>query len=99
MHLRVFQSAGQLAVEISSPARKSDLKWFVPLVPENSEALLGVNPAELVKVKFKDENFAVLFFLIRTVRITKTGQTVVGSLSLEDSISVLNNVYDRLAYD
>jgi hypothetical protein len=88
-----------MAVEISSPSRKSDLKWFVPLLPENSEALLSVDPTALVKFKFKDENFAVPFFLIVTVRITKTNQTVAGSLSLEDSINVLNNIYDRLAYD
>jgi hypothetical protein len=100
MHLRVFQSTEQaLAVEISSPARKSDLKWFVPLQPENSEMLRAIDPTEIVRVKFRDENHIVPFFLIRTVRITESSQVVVGTLSLEDSINVLNNVYDRLAYD
>ena len=61
--------------------------------------LRSVDSTEMVKVKFRDENYVILFFLIRTVQITASSQVAVGTLSLEDSISVLNNVYDRLAYD
>jgi hypothetical protein len=35
--------------------------------------------------------------LIRTIRVREG--TVVGTLTLEDSINVLNNIFDRLAFD
>jgi hypothetical protein len=100
MNLRVFKSAEEsLVIEISSPELKSALKWFVPLLPEDSEKLKNLSVADLVKVAYDNKVFYVPFFLIRTVRIEEGRETVVGSLNLDDSINVLNNIYDRMAYD
>jgi hypothetical protein len=100
MNLRVFQSAEKsLVVEISSPELKSKFKWFVPLLPEGSEKLQNIVPTELAKVVYESKHFHVPFLLILTVQIEEGREMVVGSLNLEDSINVLNNIYDRLAFD
>jgi len=100
MSLRVFKSAeGTLAVEISSPELKSSLKWFVPLYSEGANELQGIEPVDLVKVTYGNKIFYVPFFLVRTVQIEGGSTAVAGSLGYEDSINVLNNIYDRLAYD
>jgi hypothetical protein len=100
MNLRIFQSReAALAVEISSPKLKSGLKWLVPLLPAGSEKIQNLEPIELVRVRYLDQDFFVPFFLIWTARVDEPRQTVVGALSPEDSINVLNNVYDRLGYD
>jgi hypothetical protein len=100
MNLRVLRSAeGSLTVEISSPELQSVHKWFVPLLPEDSGELKGLDPAGLVSVMYQDKTHRVPFFLILTVPVEDPRELVVGALSQEDSINVLNNIYDRLAYD
>lgn len=99
MNLRVFRSAeDSLAVEVSSPELQSNFKWLVALLPEDSEDLKGINPSELVRVSFDSKTHFVPFLLINTVRLVDV-QVLVGALGLEDSINILNNIYDRLAYD
>ena len=100
MNLRVFRSAESvLMVEISSPSLESELKWFVPLVERDSEKLQNVNPREQIHLEFQGKPYSVLFMLIRTIRIEENREGIVGQLTLEDSINVLNNIFDRLAYD
>jgi hypothetical protein len=100
MNLRVFKLAeSALMLEISSPELDSGLKWFVPLLEKDSEKLHNVNPREQIDVLFQEEPYAVLFMLIRTIRVGDDRGTIEGKLTLEDSINVLNNIFDRLAFD
>jgi hypothetical protein len=100
MNLRVFRTADEsLAIEISSPTLSSSLKWFVPLLPANSPGVQNLNPAEIVRVSYESAAFVVPFFLIRTVRVEVGREEVVGQLSSDNSIDILNNIYDRMAYD
>ena len=100
MNLRVFRSVEEsLVVEVSSPELESLLKWFVPLLPDGSDKLKALRPEDLVKVSYEGVAFHVPFILIRTIRIAEGREVVVGTLNNEDSINVLNNIYDRLAYD
>jgi hypothetical protein len=98
MNLRVFKLAeSALMLEISSPSLRSDLKWFVPMLEADSEKLEDVSPHEQIDVEFQGKSCAVLFMLIKTIRVREGA--VIGTLTLEDSINVLNNVLDRLAFD
>jgi hypothetical protein len=100
MNLRVLRSAeGSLTVEISSPELQSVHKWFVPLLPEDAVELKELDPTGLVSVMYRDKTYRVPFFLILTIPVENPRKLVVGTLSREDSINVLNNIYDRLAYD
>lgn len=99
MNLRVFSLAeSAMMVEISSPSLDSELKWFVPLLESDSEKLRGVSAARQIPVTFQGRSYTVAFMLIRTVRVPQSAQPI-GTISTEDSINVLNNIYDRLAYD
>jgi hypothetical protein len=99
MNLRVFShSDGAMMLEVSSPSLDSDLRWFVPLLERDLEKLQGVSEARQIRVTFQGRECVVAFMLIRTVRVQGSVQPI-GTISLEDSINVLNNIIDRLAYD
>ena len=100
MSLRVFKSGeDSLAVEVSSPQSKSSFKWFTPLYPEEAVELQNIDPMNLVKVIFDGKRFYVSFLVIWTAKVLDDRKAVMGTLGYEDSINVLNNIYDRLAYD
>ena len=100
MNLRVFKLAeGPLMLEISSPKLESELKWFVPLLEKHSDKLKDVNSREQIEVMFQSKPFVVLFMLVRTIRVGNKDGSIEGVLTLEDSINVLNNFFDRLAFD
>lgn len=86
-------------LEISSPSLRSELKWFVPMLEVTSEKLQNVSLRERLDVEFQGKSYVILFMLIRTVRLSQGRSAIVGTLTLEDSINVLNNVFDRLAFD
>jgi hypothetical protein len=48
---------------------------------------------------FQEKPYVVLFMLIRTIRVGDNRGTIEGELTLEDSINVLNSIFDRLAFD
>jgi len=99
MNLSVFKTAENArVVEISSPSLKSNLKWFVPLLAENSEKSRNIKSSDVIRVTFAQAHL-VPYMLVRTVRIEENPRHVVGTLSPEDSTNLLNNVYDRLAFD
>jgi hypothetical protein len=100
MNLRVFKlTGGALMLEISSPKLESELKWFVPLLEKDSPKIRDISPREQVEVVFQDEPYVVPFMLVSTIRIGANRGPIEGALTLEDSINVLNNIFDRLAFD
>jgi hypothetical protein len=100
MNLRVFKLAeSALMLEISSPKLESGLKWFVPLLEKGAKELHDVNTREQIDVVFQKKPYVVLFMLVRTIRLENKRGSVEGALTLEDSINVLNNIFDRLAFD
>lgn len=99
MNLRVFSLADSaMMLEISSPSLDSDLRWFVPLLESGSEKLRSVSPVRQIPVTFQGRQCMVAFMLVRTIRVQSSAQPI-GTISLEDSVNVLNNIFDRLAYD
>src|SRR6266481_2883385 len=100
MNLRVFaNSSGNLLVEISHPSLKSALRWFLPMLPQESSALRGIDPSRLVAVRLHDKLYQVPYLHIRTIRLRTASLTEVGQLEPEDSINVLNHIQDILAWD
>jgi hypothetical protein len=100
MNLRVFKLAESAPMlEISSPELESELTWFVPLLEKDSEKLRNVNSHEQINVVFQNKPCVVLFMLVRTIRVENKRGPIEGALTLEDSINVLNNIFDRLAFD
>jgi hypothetical protein len=100
MNLRVFKLAeSTLMLEVSSPGLESELKWFVPLLEKDSGKLHNINSREQINVAFQNKPYVVLFMLVNTIRVGDKRGSIEGVLTLEDSINVLNNIFDRLAFD
>jgi hypothetical protein len=100
MNLRVFKLAeSALMLEISSPKLESELKWFVPMLEKDSDELQKVNSREQIDVMFQNKPYVVLFMLVRTIRVGSKRGAIEGVLTMEDSINILNNFFDRLAFD
>jgi hypothetical protein len=100
MRLRVFSnSAGNLLVEISHPESKSTMKWFLPMLPSNHPALANLDPAIRVSVKFAGTKHQIPFYNVRTIGVRTPHLDLIGHLENEDSVNVMNNVYDVMAWD
>jgi hypothetical protein len=100
MNLRVFANAsGNLLVEISHPSLKSVLTWFLPVLPQESPALRGIDPSRLVPVRLHEKVCQIPYLHIRTIRSGAASLTEAGQLEPEDSINVLNHIQDILAWD
>jgi len=100
MKLRVFANAsGNLLVEISHPSLKSAVTWFLPMLPQESPALRGIDPSRLVVVGLREKLYQIPYLHIRTIRLSAAPLMQVGQLEPEDSINVLNHIQDILAWD
>ena len=101
MKLRVFANpAGNLLVEISHPSLKSSVKWFLPMLPQATPALRGIDPSRLVAVQLQGKSYEIPYLHIRTVgAVSAAGLKEIGQLEPEDSINVLNHIQDILAWD
>ena|ERR1043166_4229173 len=100
MNLRVFaNSSGNLLLEISHPSLKSALTWFLPMLPQESPALRGIDPSRLVEVRLHEKLYQIPYIHIRTIQLRTDPLTEVGQLEAEDSINVLNHIQDLLAWD
>src|SRR6266446_5475610 len=100
MNLRVFaNTSGNLLVEISHPSLKSAVTWFLPMLPQESPALRGIDPSRLVAVRLREKLYQVPYLHIRTLRLGGALLREVGQLEPEDSINVLNHIQDILAWD
>ncbi len=95
MHLRVFQAS-----DVSSP-RLLELthRWLVPLTPETRFSSAALVPKDTVRVRFNEKNHLALYMLIHSVPGLPESARLAGHLDREDSINILNHIFDRLAYD
>src|SRR5438552_14743179 len=99
MNLRVFaNTSGNLLVEISHPSLKSRVTWFLPVLPQESPALPGIDPSRLVAIRLREKSYQIPYLHIRTIRLETASLTQVGQLEAEDSINVLNHIQDILAW-
>ena len=55
--------------------------------------------SDTVRVRFNGETHLAFHMLIRSVPRMNESWKKTGSLTGEDSINILNNIFDRLAYD
>ena len=101
MHLRVFQAAdGTLAVEVSSPRlAETEHRWLVPLVPETQASSAESRAGDAVRVRFHGEIHLAFYMLILSVPCPLDSAKKIGTVNNEDSINILNHIFDRLAYD
>ena len=100
MNLRVFaNTSGNLLVEISHPSLKSAFTWFLPMLPQETPALRGIDPSRLVVVRLHENPYQIPYLHIRAIRLSTVPLTEAGQLGPEDSINVLNHVQDILAWD
>ena len=100
MRLRVFANpAGNFLAEVSHPSLKASVKWFLPMLPQGSPVLRGVDLSRLVSVRLQGNSYEIPYLHIRTIRLRVPELKEVGHLEIEDSINILNHVQDILAWD
>ncbi len=98
MRLRVFANrAGNLLVEISHPSLKASAKWFLPMIPQGSLVLRGIDPSRLVSVRLQGSSYEIPYLHIRTIGLRIPELKEVDHLETEDWINILNHVQDILA--
>ncbi len=100
MRLRVFANrAGNMLVEISHPSLKASAKWFLPMIPQGSPVLRGIDRSRLVPVRLQGSSYEIPFLRIRTIGLRTPELKEVNHSDTEDSINILNHVQDILAWD
>jgi hypothetical protein len=101
MRLPVFEDpSGDLLVQISAPDLPVSRWLFAAASPLPNPAVARISRAEYVEVPFGDKKIAVFFLVIMSVPPTSVEQSFrkIGSLEQRDSIDILNNLVDILAY-
>ena len=100
MKLRVFaNAAGNLLVEISHPSLNAGVKWFLPMLPQESPVLRRIDRSRLLSVRLQGNSYEIPYLHIRTIGLPITQLKEVDQLESEDSINILNHVQDLLAWD
>jgi hypothetical protein len=100
MQLKVLADAdGGLHVQISSPSLVYGRHLFVPMLPNTSPLLRGVNQMILVDVWSGGKRFKVPYLLIHSESIDSKGWKNRGSIDENDSRNILNQILDILAWD
>ena len=87
-------------VEVSSRSLQMGRSLLVPTVSTRSPELVGYHPNEAVLARFADDELAILYLLVesRTTSEIENELRFVGVLEQTDSINILNNILDILAY-
>jgi hypothetical protein len=98
MQLRVFSnSVGDLWIQISGISLPRDLKWCVPILPDDDS-----HPSDddhHVRLRFQGKKYKVPFFWIQTVGAKTTDKLrEIGVLDDDSSRDVMNNIADRLEW-
>ena len=101
MRLAVFEDPpGDLWVQISAPDLPASRWLFASTARTANPVVSRVNRAEYIEVPFGEERIAVFFLIIASVPPAFVEQSFrpIGSLEPTDSIDVLNQLVDILAY-
>lgn len=101
MRLPVFEDpSGDLLVQISAPDLPASRWLFAAAARVPNPVVSRMNRAEYIQVPLGDEKIAVFFLVIASVPPAFVEQSFrkIGSLEPSDSIDVLNQLVDILAY-
>ena len=99
--LRVFEDVeGRLFLEITAPGLNLGRALFVPAVLETFSPSQIVNPSARVSIRFQEKSYIVAFLFVTSLVPDQATRrfNFVGVLEATDSINVLNNLVDVLAY-
>jgi hypothetical protein len=100
MQLKILADAdGGLHVQISSSNLVYGRHLFVPMLPDTSALLSGVNQMALLDVWSGGKRYKVPYLLIHSESINADGWKNIGSIEENDSRNILNHILDILAWD
>jgi hypothetical protein len=100
-NLPVFEDlSGDLYIQISASELQISQKLFVAAANLGADKIKDFNPAEIVQVRFGNVTITVFFLLIASIpaALVSARFKEIGRLEETDSINILNNLRDILAW-
>jgi hypothetical protein len=100
-HLRVFEdSKHRLFVELTPAKSNLSRVLFVRALREDSPDIAIAKPSEIVRATFHGETISIAFLtIVNRDESVRRNYRLLGVLEETDSINVLNNILDVLAFN